>query len=191
MELKCRNVNAALADGIMYLRTSGITQTSRNGPVLVAPEPVLTVYRKPQERVLFSPRRDANPFFHLMEALWMLAGRNDLAWPLYFNSKFGAYSDDGVTVHGAYGDRWRVGMGFDQLIPIANELKNNPESRRCILQMWDATQEAGQYNDLYKAIGGGKDVPCNTHVYFLVQDGGTLDMTVCCRSNDIILGASE
>jgi len=194
MELHVRNVNEALSDGLMYLRVAGTKQNSRNGPVLVAPEPVTTVYSQPRERVLFSPLRNANPFFHLMEALWMLAGRNDLEWPAYFNSKFAQYSDDGVTVHGAYGDRWRGGLGFDQLAVIVEELKKNPESRRCVLQMWDATTTgeggylAGDYDDLHKAIDGGKDVPCNTHAYFLVQDGA-LNVTVCCRSNDILWGA--
>jgi hypothetical protein len=37
-------------------------------------------------------------------------------------------------------------------------------------------------------MSGGKDVPCNTHVYFRVNEG-KLDMTVCCRSNDIYWGA--
>ena len=32
-----------------------------------------------------------------------------------------------------------------------------------------------------------KDLPCNTHIYLKVHDGA-LDMTVCCRSNDALLG---
>jgi hypothetical protein len=47
--------------------------------VLVSQTPVVTCYSAPTQRVLFSPMRDANPFFHLMEALWMLAGRDDVA----------------------------------------------------------------------------------------------------------------
>ncbi|MGD0511486.1 MAG: thymidylate synthase, partial [Candidatus Micrarchaeaceae archaeon] len=42
--------------------------------------------------------------------------------------------------------------------------------------------------DLAKAGEGGKDVPCNTHAYFDCLDG-RLNMTVCCRSNDILWGA--
>jgi hypothetical protein len=48
--------------------------------------------------------RDANPFFHVMETLWMLAGRNDLPWLVRFNKRFASYSDDGGnTQPGAYG----------------------------------------------------------------------------------------
>src|SRR6185369_13562421 len=106
-EITVHNVNQALMEGLHWLLAVGEKEDSRNGLVLVSPVPVMTTYLRPCQRVLFSPMRDANPFFHLMEALWMLAGRDDLAWPLYFNSKFGAYSDNGVTVHGAYGHRWR------------------------------------------------------------------------------------
>jgi len=193
--IECDNVNTALHHGLIYLADHGIKEPSRNGPVLVAPGPVTTVYHKPWQRVLFSPLRDANPFFHLMEALWMLAGRNDLEFPRYFNSNFGSYSDDGVVVHGAYGHRWREWFGYDQLTEIVTELQRNPSSRRCVLAMWDGTEcdDPDGYvprrkSDLKIAFADGKDVPCNTHAYFDCR-GGKLNMTVCCRSNDIWWGA--
>lgn len=185
--INVRNVNNAVAEAIPYLLVHGDAEPSRNGDVIVAPEPVTTVYNKPTERVLFGETRDANPFFHLMEALWMLAGRNDLAFPVFFNKNFASYSDDGVTVHGAYGHRWREALGYDQLELIAEELIRNPASRRCVLQMWDAVPSGS--GDLQMALlHGGKDVPCNTQVYFDVRYG-VLNMTVTCRSNDIIWGA--
>jgi hypothetical protein len=52
--------------------------------------------------------------------------------------------------------------------------------------MWDC-QSDGK-NDLLTAMTGGKDVPCNTHCYFDAR-GGQVNMTVCCRSNDIVWGA--
>lgn len=194
------NVNEALDVGLRWLYGhNGQSEESRNGPVRVSPEPVITTYYKPQQRVLFSPMRDANPFFHLFESLWMLAGRNDLAYPKTFNSRFGEYSDDGLTVHGAYGHRWRNWFGYDQLTEIIEELRANPQSRRCVLSMWDAEMgfvsdfEQGKFSsttpsDLFTATHGGKDVPCNTHIYFRVRDG-KLDMTILCRSNDILWGA--
>jgi hypothetical protein len=121
-----------------------------------------------------------------MEALWMLAGRDDLTWPLYFNSRFKDFSDDGVYVHGAYGYRWRHAMGFDQLKVIAEELKKNSESRRCVLQMWDATNNS--FDDLHKAMTGGRDVPCNVFGMFDAR-GGKLNLTVCVRSHDALWGA--
>ena len=68
-----RNVNTALRWALPELLKEGVEEPSRNGLVLVMPTPVTTVYQRPQERVVFSPERNANPFFHLMESLWMLA----------------------------------------------------------------------------------------------------------------------
>lgn len=190
-----RNVNEALAEAIPYIIDYGVEEESRNGAVLVAPEPVCTVYRKPIERVLFSGTRDANPFFHLMEALWMLDGRGDLGWPLQFNKRFKEYSDNGDTIHGAYGWRWRGYFMFDQLQTIVDHLKKNPNSRRAVLSMWCADGDLREHQLRPGAFGpageGGlssRDIPCNTHTYFGVRDG-KLDMTVCNRSNDIIWGA--
>lgn len=182
-----RNVNQALPAGLHYLKAYGTMQQSRNGPVLVAPGPVATVYRKPLERVLFHPVRNANPFFHFMESLWMLAGRNDVAFVAQYNKRMAEYSDDGTTLHGAYGHRWRNWFGYDQLGVIISELKTNPSSRRCVLSMWDGGPTRHS-SDLHTATNGGKDVPCNTHAYFNIEDG-MLRMTVCCRSNDAIWGA--
>lgn len=201
MEIKATNVNRALAEGLQWLKVAGVKEDSRNGPVLVSPEPVMTIYTHPLERVLFSPLRDANPFFHLMEALWMLAGRNDVAWPAQFAKQILQYSDDGKTMWGAYGNRWRDWFGHDQIPLIVEELKRNPNSRRAVLAMWDSYMafELGhgpterkpypyESSDLVKALAGGKDVPCNTHVYFDAREG-KLNMTVLCRSNDIWWGA--
>lgn len=196
-----RTVSEALAQGLHWLRNAGISQESRVGEVIVAPAPVLTVYSRPLNRVLFSPIRDANPFFHVFESLWMLAGRNDLPWLTQFNSKFSAYSDDGgLTQPGAYGYRWRNYFGYDQLEKLAAELRANPQTRRAVLTMWDGgderfgpgdswyREEHERAGDLIAAIAGSADVPCNTHAYFDTIDG-RLNMTVCCRSNDALWGA--
>jgi len=195
-----RTVSEALHNGLHAIRVHGVSKPSRVGDVLVMPRPVMTEYKDPTNRVLFSPMRDANPFFHVMETLWMLAGRNDLPWLVRFNKRFSAYSDDGgQTQPGAYGYRWRNYFGHDQLMDVILELKQNPDSRRVVLAMWDggardswgerrALTQDDQPGDFYAAISGSNDVPCNTHCYFDTIDG-RLNMTVCCRSNDIIWGA--
>ena len=174
-----RNVNDALILGLKAVSEEGMLRDSRNGPVRVFESPVTTVYERPDERVVFFPERDANPFFHFMEGLWMIAGRNDVEWISRFNASIANYSDDGVTFHGAYGYRWRKHFGFDQLDIIAELLRQNPDDRRIVLQMWDPKVDLAR---------GGKDFPCNTAVKFRIVDG-RLDMTVENRSNDMIWGA--
>lgn len=178
--LNPRNVQMALPMGLDFLRREGVARESRNGPVLVADAPVTTVYDKPLERVIFWPERDANPFFHLMESLWMLAGRNDVAFCTKFVKTMLNFSDDGKTFHGAYGYRWRQHFGFDQLGHVIEALKANPDDRRQVVQMWDAKVDLGRT---------GKDLPCNTQIFFAINVHGALDMTVLNRSNDMIWGA--
>ena len=177
-----RNVSEALYVGLRLLKDAGIWRETRSGRVIEYPAPVMTIYKRPEERVLFYPCRDANPFFHLFEALWMLAGRDDLEFVGQFNSRMKEFSDDGHTLSGAYGYRWRQYWLKDQLELLIIHLKNEPNSRRAVLQMWDI-------KDLEKIVNhpSSKDVPCNTHVYFKIR-GGRLEMTVSCRSNDIIWG---
>lgn len=175
-----RNVHQALVEGAYQLREFGQESPSRNGPVKVLPVPLTTVYMRPTERVLFHPERDANPFFHLFEALWMLAGRNDVEFVSWFNSGMVNYSDDGETFNAAYGHRWRQHFGTDQLDQIIRALDANPSCRRQVLGMWDVRRDLGNQ---------GKDLPCNTQAYFQVDLDGKLQMMVTNRSNDLIWGA--
>jgi thymidylate synthase len=180
------NVNTALTHGLTTLIQHGEKNDSRNGPVLSLPAPCITVYKKPMERVLFSNVRDANPFFHFFESLWMLCGRNDLDFMTHFVKRFSEYSDDGDVLHGAYGFRWREFFAFDQLTDLVTLLRRDPTTRRAVLAMWSPN------GDLVSSEGMGginnKDIPCNTHVYF-DRRGDVLNMTVLCRSNDAIWGA--
>jgi hypothetical protein len=176
--IEARNVEQAVHIGLRYLSTYGERSESRNGSVIVAPGPVATVYQNPAERVLFWPLRDANPFFHLMESLWMLAGRNDVALPAHFAKQIREYSDDGESLNGAYGYRWRIHFGTDQIRRALERLQADPLSRQALIQMYDP------YEDLLPT----KDVPCNTVIYFRVLHHA-LHMTVSCRSNDVIWGA--
>lgn len=179
--LTVNNVNEALPEGLKLLSMHGIVRESRVGDVITMPRPVVTNYLQPKRRVLFNRARDPNPYFHFLEALWMLGGRNDVEWITRILSNFGQFSDDGVTFHGAYGYRWRKHFVMDQILMAASMLKENKAERRAVVAMWDADHDLGAQV---------KDVPCNTHIYFRISPkSGALDMTVCCRSNDIVWGA--
>ncbi|KKL83676.1 hypothetical protein LCGC14_1972390, partial [marine sediment metagenome] len=143
---------------------------------------VTTVYRKPMERVLFSPIRDANPFFHLIEALWMLAGRRDVATLEHYVHRMSEFSDNGVTFHGAYGHRWRSRWHSDQLEMAISLLKLQPQSRRAVIQIWDCEVDLYSHEKV-------KDIPCNLIITPWIHNQ-LLDLTVFCRSNDAIWGAA-
>lgn len=189
------SVNEAFVRGLRLLNNSGSHEESRNGPVIVAPGPVVTHTTDPTQRVLFGAKRDANPFFHLFESLWMLAGRNDLPWLAQFNKGMANYSDDGGdTQPGAYGHRWRKWFHYDQLEVIVQHLTEKPGSRRAVLTMWDAWPLAMDKDGVWKGgdlekVDTSADVPCNTNIFFSIRDGELLDMSVQCRSNDAVWGA--
>jgi hypothetical protein len=114
-------------------------------------------------------------------------GRRDFAWLPRFNARMAEYSDDGVVFNAAYGYRWRQqfhlkgpqgAAGSDQLSAIVKLLRADPDSRRAVLQIWDAEADLGV---------ASKDLACNTQAMFKVR-AGQLNMTVSNRSNDIVWG---
>lgn len=171
------NVNDALRTGLKYLNAFGVRERRRDRNVIEAPGPVTTIFNEPNKCVLFDGIRDANPFFHMMEALWILAGRDDVKTMAFYNSNIGNYSDDGHTFHGAYGHRLRVNT-IDQLLSVIWRLREDPNTRQAMMGIW-------QPRDL---LYEGRDTPCNTTVMFHKR-GEELSMTVTNRSNDVIWGA--
>lgn len=179
-------VDSRLREVLQEIVNNGVFRDSRAGSVKELSQPTTILWPNETPFISTDPIRDANPFFALFESVWMLQGRNDLAFLLHFNSTFGQFSDDGKEVRGsAYGKRWRSWFKLDETPPatidqfpkLIKELADNPLTRRAVLLMWDA-------QDLNL---DSKDVPCNTQIYFLVRNG-RLDMTVTNRSNDAIYG---
>lgn len=184
--IQAYNVNDALWSGARMLREMGVARESRNGPVLVAPAPVSTVYLEPTQRVMLHPGRDANPFFHLVEALWMIAGRRDLATLTPYVKNMANFSDDGgKTQPGAYGYRWRrhFHRERDQLAWAIRRLKDDPNDRRVVIQMYDCEVDQDAADD------GGRDIPCNLMALPTIGVDGRLNLTVFNRSNDMVWGA--
>lgn len=191
-----RNINDLYPQALHLVQRDGVLEDSRNGRVRVVGFPVLTVTEQPTERVLFDRNRDANPFFHLFECLWMLNGDSDARWLDRFVSDFSSRFAETETefpsfkhsrveghIFGAYGARWRRWFGLDQLKLSADRLRADPKDRRVVISMWDG------YND-FQGLDEEpyRDVPCNTHMYPRIVDG-RLDLSVCVRSNDVIWGA--
>ena len=177
VEITAGNAPRAYAEALQQMRVSGVEEDTMRGPVLRIPHPVFLTISRPWERVLFDPTRDANPFFHCMEFVWMMAGQQDANWIKFFNSNMEKSANDGI-IHGAYGRRWIKHFGFNQIISVCNQLFRSPNSRRAIIAMWDS------YTDLES---GYSDYPCNTHIMVTI-DKGKLNFTVINRSNDLIWG---
>jgi thymidylate synthase len=128
-------------------------------------------------RLAVAVGRRLNPFFALAESLWVLRGDRDLRSLQQYIGNYGDFSDDGRTLHGAYGFRLRRHFGVDQLKTAVTLLRESPDTRRVVLQMWSV-------EDLGAA---SRDIPCNTQIALKIR-GGALDLTVFNRSNDAYLG---
>lgn len=182
--INAENVNHALAQGLSLIQESGVPLESRNGMTLEVPAPVATVYQNPQQRVLVSSARDANPFFHLMEALWVIAGRSDVKFLTEFNKRMADFSDDGIEFNAPYGYRLRHefmnagGVFVDQIEEVIEMLELDPNTRQAVCQIWDTS-------DIDRDT---KDKACNMSIVFRIRNR-KLDMIVYNRSNDMIWGA--
>lgn len=184
------NAPDAYIEAYWSIRAHAKPEKSRNGPVLAMPSPVCLEIANPLERVITDPVRNANPFFHVMETIWMFAGSDRVGFPAIFNGGYVNYAEAEGHVHGAYGKRWRdhfqpkeLGkFKMDQIQLAIAILKKDPESRQVVIGMWDPASDLG---------ATVRDRPCNTHIYFRARDTHdeyTLDMTVCNRSNDLVWG---
>lgn len=152
----------------------------------------ITEIEEPWHHCILLPSRRWNPWLALSEALWILAGRNDIQTLLPYNQRILDFSDDGVSLYGAYGARIH-----GQIDILINRLRKDNSDRRAVLQIWDTFGNFGDQFTIADHLGTNyphqdlwretKDPPCNNLVYFKLRDN-KLHMTVICRSNDIHWG---
>lgn len=164
-----------LKDGVKTESRLGLTYETLNFKIVI---------REPLKRCTVALNRNSNIFFHLAESLWVLSGRNDLEFIEIFNSRFSEFSDDGKTLHGAYGKRMRNWNGVngsekvDQLFKITSLLNSDPDLRRSVISLWNPSLDLGSVS---------KDIPCNTQLVLRVK-GNDFHLTVFNRSNDLHWG---
>lgn len=178
ISIDVRNVNDGYNRLTRLVAQLGKLSDSRNGKVLSLECPVMVKMRSPCERVLFDVARRANPFFHLFEAMWMLAGSDQVGPVRFYNSQMYTYSDDGERFNAAYGYRWRKHFGYDQIERAIEMLRANPKDRRVVISMWDPRDDLGS---------DSLDIPCNQQIIPRVYEG-KLNFLTTNRSNDLIWG---
>src|SRR3989304_4920002 len=121
-----------------------------------------TVIEEPWNHCHFVPGRRWNPWIAMSEALWILAGRNDVAALLPYNKRIVEFSDDygkgatPPTLYGAYGKRIHY-----QIENMIARLEKDPNDRAAILSIWQP----------YDLHANTKDRPCNDMIMFKLRDG--------------------
>lgn len=128
--------------------------------------------------VLTIPERNLNYRFMAAEAGWILSGSDRLEDLGSQADRLRPYSDDGLTLTGAYGPRFVRQLGY-----VVKALNDDPDTRQATMTIW-RPEAARAYQDLGQV---SKDVPCTVAVDFKFRDG-KLSTHVFMRSSDVWLG---
>ena len=157
-------------------------QSGRGGPTLEQLHAAFTI-REPRQRWVVSRRPAINPAFAIAEVVWILNGRDDSAFLNHWFPGLPRYAGGGPRYHAAYGHRLRKGFGFDQLERAYNALRNNPDSRQIVLQIWNPQ------TDFPDAAGKpvAADIPCNICAFPKIRNN-KLEWLQVMRSNDLQRG---
>lgn len=132
-----------------------------------------TLYRKPM----------ISPAFAIAEIFWILDGSDKSEFINTWNPLLKKYAGDVQNYYGAYGYRLIHNLGFNQLQRVYETLKNNPESRQAVLQIWDGNKDL--------PINNGKpnseDIPCNLTSSLKIRNN-KLEWSQMMRGNDLFRG---
>ena len=174
--------------------------------------PFTIKFNEPTKRILSVPYRDINPFFLVVESLWILAGRESV-YPLnIYNNNISQFSDDGFYFHAPYGARLR---NYGKSIEIKTSISattyldlDNGKSKIDSLYSHSYEPSIDQLKEIYlllkkenntrQAVASiwnpiqdlntkTKDIPCNDLLMFKIREN-KLRVTICNRSNDLHWG---
>lgn len=148
----------------------------RGLPIVYELNPVYLSIMAREGALCFShPKHRVTPIrFVLAELLWILSGSNDAKMIAQYNKQMIHFSDDGITLYGAYGKRLDT-----QIETCIHMLLDDIDTRRAVAVIYDKT-------DLQAKT---KDIPCNVLLQFMVRNN-CLDLYVVSRSSDYVTGLS-
>jgi thymidylate synthase len=114
------------------------------------------------------------------EVAWFLLGSKDVSFIREYAPIWDKFvEEDGTTVAGAYGHRWREHFGRDQVSKAIEALRANPTDRRVVVMAWDPGHDG---------LGEpSKNVPCPLG-FTLSVVAGRLNSAIVLRSSDVFVG---
>lgn len=202
--MEFQGINSFLVGMAKKLIEDGREREIRGQICYELPYPVICKIDNPRARIVTISERKWNPVLPYVESLWLGMGHNDLAMPAHYLERLSEFSDDGITLRGAYGPRFRywnggysdynIGQdyssnysgGIDQFKFIIDLLQKDPNSRQAIITIGDPAKDCFDSSGEIKET---KDRPCTRNIQFIINDG-KLDVFVHMRSNDFMWGAS-
>ena len=157
-------------------------QNSRLGKILEIMKVSISIENS-RDRWTVNRKPMISPAFAIAEVFWILDGSNEADFINTWNPLLKKYAGDNRNYYGAYGERLKYNLGFDQIQRAYETLKKNPNSRQVVLQIWDGKKDL-PYND---GNPNSEDIPCNTISLLKVRDN-KLEWSQIMRSNDLFRG---
>lgn len=165
-----RSVLEILLNDLNSLTATKGNFTEQTGVLLGISDPRARLSRSESKGTLFSC---------LGEFLWYLAGSEELDFIQYYIPHYDQYSDNGVTLNGAYGPRLlrKLDNGVSQLQTVIRKLRSKNTTRGAVVQIFDMSDSSKKT----------KDLPCTCSLQFLIRHN-RLHMITNMRSNDAYKG---
>ena len=136
----------------------------------------------PRNRIITNKERKASKRFMAAEFILMMGSNPWIADIAFYNKHMLKFSDDGISLHGAYGPRLRhwgqPQVDFDQIQDCLRRLKEDIFTRQAVIVILDPGIDFTVKT---------KDIPCNNLLQFMYREG-RLDLACYVRSNDLFLG---
>lgn len=181
--MRFKNADEALLGLVDAVLMNGKIAETRGGRVSELRHVAFTI-ENPLQREILHPLRKANYAAQIVETMWVLAGRNDIAGIQPYLKRAPEFSDDGTTWRSGYDPRLRsFGRAqVDQLRYVVKAIAKDPGTRQAVISLWDPEHDGSGFPS--------KDTACNNWLNFSVRDEQFLDLDIAIRSNDLIWGWS-
>ncbi len=127
--------------------------------------------REPRGNILVNQVRNLGYRAMVAEWLWIASGTDKLAPLLQYNKNYERFTDDGITLYGAYGPRIRK-VWHDRV----ELLQRDRDTRQAVISIWSPDTRMDT-----------KDTPCTETLQFFIRQE-RLHLTVNMRSSDAWLG---
>lgn len=200
-----QGINSFLRDTCRLLLKEGVARETRGHLCYELTEPIMVKIADPTSRIVTIPERKWYAPLAYGESLWLASGRNDMEYINLYGSNMRNFSDDGKTMRGGYGPRFRHYNGstedydirqmskelpseVDQFRYVVECFKKDECTRQAIINIGDPMKDCFDESRNHKKT---KDIPCTRMLHFMKDaQENKLNLIVSMRSNDLIWGAS-
>jgi len=200
-----KGINAFLRETCRLILMEGVCRETRGRICYELPQPMMIKITHPTARLVTIPERNWYAPLAYGESLWLASGRNNMDYINLYGSNMRNFSDNGETMRGGYGPRFRHYNGcetdydihnmckemrteVDQFRYVVECFKKDINTRQAIINIGDPVKDCFNEGRHLKVT---KDIPCTRMLHF-IKDAkeNKLNLIVSMRSNDLIWGAS-